>query len=65
MGPSQARDHTALRVRILELAHARPRFGYLQTWVLLRCEGWQIEARALRRNKRAFAGRPIDRRAWS
>lgn len=33
---SCAKDQTALRLRIRELAHARPRFGYLRIWVLLR-----------------------------
>ena len=36
----RARDASALRMRIRELAHARPRFGYLRIWVLLRREGW-------------------------
>lgn len=31
-----------LRLRIRELAPARPRFGYLRIWVLLRREGWAI-----------------------
>ncbi len=37
---SRARDASALRMRIRELAQARPRFGYLRTWILLRREGW-------------------------
>jgi hypothetical protein len=37
--PSRARDQTALRLRIKELAHARPRFRCLRIWVLLRREG--------------------------
>ena len=36
---SRAEDQTALRLRIRELAHARPRFGVLRIWVLLRREG--------------------------
>ncbi len=36
---SRAKDQFALRLRIHDLAHARPRFGYLQIWVLLRREG--------------------------
>src|SRR5262249_53346287 len=36
--PSEARTQTVLRLRIRELAHARPRFGYLRIWVLLRRE---------------------------
>ncbi len=33
---SRAKDQSALRLRIRDLAHARPRFGYLRIWVLLR-----------------------------
>jgi transposase InsO family protein len=47
--PSQARDQSALRLRIRELAHARPRFGYLRIWVLLRREGWPINRKRVRR----------------
>jgi transposase InsO family protein len=39
---SRAKDQTTLRPRIRELAHARPRFGYLRIWVLLRREGWLV-----------------------
>jgi putative transposase len=46
---SQARDQTALRLRIRELAHARPRFGYLRIWVLLRREGWLVNQKRVRR----------------
>src|SRR5262245_29763999 len=44
--PRRAKDQTALRLRIRELAHARPRFGYLRIWVLLRREGWLRESEA-------------------
>src|SRR5690606_34840668 len=37
---SQAKDQSALRLRIRELAHARPRFGYQRIHILLRREGW-------------------------
>src|SRR5678815_6127513 len=37
---SQARDTAALRMRIREIAQARPRFGYVRIWILLRREGW-------------------------
>lgn len=47
--PSQAKDQTALRLRITELAHARPRFGYLRIWVLLRREGWPVNKKRVRR----------------
>jgi transposase InsO family protein len=36
---SRARDQSALRLRIREFAHERPRFGHLRIWVLLRREG--------------------------
>jgi putative transposase len=39
---SRAREQSALRSRIRELAQARPRFGYLRIWVLLRREGWPV-----------------------
>jgi putative transposase len=38
-----------LRLRIRELAHARPRFGYLRIWVLLRREGWLVNRKRVRR----------------
>ena len=31
---SRAKDQSALRMRIRDLAHARPRFGSLRIWVL-------------------------------
>ena len=37
---SQARDASALRMRIREIAQARPRFGYMRIWIMLRREGW-------------------------
>jgi putative transposase len=46
---SQAKDQTALRLRIRDLAHARPRFGYQRIWVLLRREGWPINRKRVRR----------------
>jgi len=45
---SQARDQSALRLRIRELAYARPRFGYLRIWVLLRRAGWPINRKRVR-----------------
>jgi transposase InsO family protein len=36
-------------LRIRDLAHARPRFGYLRIWVLLRREGWLINRKRVRR----------------
>lgn len=46
---SQAKDQAALRLRIRDLAHARPRFGYLRIWVLLRREGWLVNRKRVRR----------------
>jgi len=46
---STARDQSALRMRIRELAMARPRFGYLRIHVLLRREGWHVNKKRVRR----------------
>ena len=43
------KDQSPLRLRIRELAHARPRFGYLRIWVLLRREGWLVNRKRVRR----------------
>lgn len=42
-------DQAALRPRIRELAHARPRFGFARIWVLLRREGWSVNNKRVRR----------------
>ena len=47
--PSRARDQGPLRLRIRDLAHARPRFGYRRIWVLLRREGWRVNHKRVRR----------------
>ena len=39
---SEARDQSALRLRIREIAMDRPRFGYLRVLVMLKREGWEI-----------------------
>lgn len=46
---SQAKDQSALRLRIRELAHARPRFGYQRIHILLRREGWPVNKKRVRR----------------
>lgn len=46
---SQARDASALRMRIREIAQARPRFGYTRIWVLLRREGWRDNKKRVHR----------------
>ena len=38
-----------MRIRIRYLAHARPRFGSLPIWVLLRSEGWRVNRKRVRR----------------
>ena len=48
---SRAQDQTALRLRIREFAHARPRFGFLRIWVLLRRDGWPVNKKRVRRRK--------------
>jgi hypothetical protein len=44
-----ARDQAVLQLRIRELAHSRPRFGYGRIWVLLRREGWIVNRKRVRR----------------
>ena len=46
---SQARDQSALRLRIHEIAHARPRFGYQRIHVMLRREGWNVNRKRVYR----------------
>jgi transposase InsO family protein len=47
--PSRARDQSVLRARIREIAHVRPRFGFLRIWVMLRREGWHVNVKRVRR----------------
>ena len=46
---STARDQSALRLRIREIAYARPRFGYQRIHVMLRREGWAVNKKRVRR----------------
>src|SRR5206468_13024430 len=46
---SRAKDQTALRRRIREIAHVRPRFGFMRIWVLVRREGWPVNRKRVRR----------------
>jgi len=46
---STARDQSALRLRIREIAHSRPRFGYLRIHVMLRREGWAVNKKRVYR----------------
>jgi putative transposase len=44
-----ARDQSALALRIRDIAHARPRFGYQRITVMLRREGWLVNRKRVRR----------------
>ena len=46
---SHAKDQNALRMRIREIANARPRFGYERITVMLRREGWPVGRKRVRR----------------
>ena len=46
---SRARDAAALRMRIREIAQARPRFGYVRIWIMLRREGWTDNKKRIHR----------------
>ena len=46
---STARDQSALRLRIREIAHARPRFGYPRIHVMRRREGWPVNKKRVYR----------------
>lgn len=46
---SHAKDQTALRLRLRDLAAARPRFGYRRLHVLLRREGWPVNHKRILR----------------
>ena len=45
---STAKDQSALRLRIRELAMARPRFGFNRICVLMRREGWPVNLKRVR-----------------
>ncbi len=46
---SQARDQSPLRQRIKELAAVRVRYGYRRMHILLRREGWRVNAKRVYR----------------
>lgn len=46
---SHRQDDRALRMRLRDLAAARPRFGYRRLYVLLRREGWQVNHKRIYR----------------
>ena len=70
---SRAKDQTALRMRLRELASVRVRYGYRRLHVLLRPKGWRVNhkriyrtyrlegltVRSPRRKKRVSALRPL------
>ena len=49
VSPQSGAGSVALRLRIREFTHARPRFGHLRIWVLLRREGWVVNRKRVRR----------------
>ena len=46
---SVAKDQSMLSMRIRDIAHARPRFGYQRIHVMLRREGWPVNRKRIRR----------------
>ena len=50
---SQAKDQTALRLRIRDLAAARVRYGYRRVHIMLQREGWQVNHKRVYRLYRA------------
>lgn len=46
---STARDQSALALRIRDIAHVRPRFGFERITVMLRREGWLVNRKRVRR----------------
>ena len=49
---SRASDHTAVRMRLRDLAAARVRYGYRRLHVLLQREGWCINHKSVYRRYR-------------
>lgn len=47
---SKARDQSPLRIRLRDLALSRPRYGYRRLHVLLRREGWTVNAKRVWRH---------------
>jgi putative transposase len=43
------RDHSALRIRLRDLAQVRPRFGYQRLHILLQREGWRVNHKCVYR----------------
>lgn len=51
---SRAKDQSVLRMRIRDLAHSRPRFGYERILILLRCEGWLVGRNRVHRQDQRY-----------
>jgi len=47
--PRTGKDQSVLRMRIRDIAHQRPRFGYQRIHVVLRREGWLVNKKRVRR----------------
>ena len=46
---STAKDQSALRMRIREIAESRPRFGFERIHAVLRREGWSVNRKRVHR----------------
>jgi putative transposase len=46
---STKRDQSGLQIKIRDIAHARPRFGYRRITVVLRREGWHVNYKRVHR----------------
>ena len=46
---SRTKDDRALRLRLKELAYARPRYGYRRLTILLQREGWPVNHKRVHR----------------
>lgn len=56
---SQAKDQTALRIRLQDLTASRVRYGYRRLHVLLRREGWEANGRPIN-HKRVYRLYKLD-----
>jgi putative transposase len=56
---SQAKDQTALRIRLRDLAASRVRYGYRRLHILLRREGWEANGRPIN-HKRVYRLYKLD-----
>jgi len=56
---SQAKDQTALRIRLRDLAASRVRYGYRRLHILLRREGWEANGQPIN-HKRVYRLYKLD-----